>query len=52
MFVQRQLGHRSIPTTEAHYGHFETSFVKRAAAQAETLISSASPVDKSAERTA
>ena len=26
MFVQRQLGHRSITTTERHYGHLEQSF--------------------------
>ena len=35
IFVQRQLGHRSITTTEEHYGHFEASFVKRAAEQTE-----------------
>ena len=33
IFVQRQLGHRSITTTEEHYGHFEASFVKRAASR-------------------
>jgi hypothetical protein len=26
IFVQRQLGHRSITTTEEHYGHLESSF--------------------------
>jgi integrase len=36
--VQRQLGHRSITTTEEHYGHLETSFVRDAAAQTEELI--------------
>jgi len=34
-FVQRQLGHRSITTTEEHYGHLETSFVREAAAHTE-----------------
>ena len=42
MFVQRQLGHRSITTTEEHYGHFEASFVQQAAEQTEALISAAS----------
>jgi integrase len=41
IFVQRQLGHRSITTTEEHYGHFEASFMKRAAEQTEALITSA-----------
>ena len=41
IFVQRQLGHRSITTTEEHYGHLETSFVREAAARTETLIASA-----------
>ena len=40
IFVQRQLGHRSITTTEEHYGHLEASFVKQAAAQTEALIAS------------
>jgi hypothetical protein len=31
IFVQRQLGHRSITTTEEHYGHLESSFVREAA---------------------
>src|ERR1043165_6628617 len=35
IFVQRQLGHRSITTTEEHYGHLERSFVRGAAAQTE-----------------
>ena len=35
IFVQRQLGHRSITTTEEHYGHFEASFVREAAARTE-----------------
>lgn len=38
IFVQRQLGHRSITTTEEHYGHLETSFVQEAAARTEALI--------------
>jgi integrase len=42
IFVQRQLGHRSIATTEEHYGHLETSFVRDAAAQTEALIASGS----------
>ena len=41
IFVQRQLGHRSITTTEEHYGHLETSFVREAAARTEALIASA-----------
>jgi integrase len=41
IFVQRQLGHRSITTTEEHYGHLESSFVRSAAAQTEALIASA-----------
>jgi integrase len=40
IFVQRQLGHRSITTTEEHYGHLETSFVREAAARTEALIAS------------
>ena len=40
IFVQRQLGHRSITTTEEHYGHLEPSFVQRAAEQTEALITS------------
>ncbi|MDA0161252.1 site-specific integrase [Solirubrobacter ginsenosidimutans] len=43
IFVQRQLGHRSITTTEEHYGHFEASFVKRAAEQTEALIGRSTP---------
>ncbi len=38
IFVQRQLGHRSITTTEEHYGHLETSFIQEAAARTEALI--------------
>ena len=38
IFVQRQLGHRSITTTEEHYGHLDTSFMREAAARTEALI--------------
>jgi integrase len=38
MYVQRQLGHASITTTEAFYGHLETSFLKGAAAQTEEAV--------------
>jgi integrase len=38
MYVQRQLGHRSITTTERCYGHLEGSFLKQAAAQTESAI--------------
>ena len=41
IFVQRQLGHRSITTTEEHYGHLEGSFVKDAAARTEAAIAAA-----------
>ena len=41
IFVQRQLGHRSITTTEEHYGHLELSFVREAAARTEQRIASA-----------
>jgi len=41
IFVQRQLGHRSITTTEEHYGHLESSFVREAAARTESAIASA-----------
>ena len=37
-FVQRQLGHRSLTTTERHYGHLEPSFVEEAAARTEQAI--------------
>jgi integrase len=38
IFVQRQLGHRSITTTEEHYGHLEASFIQNAAEKTESLI--------------
>jgi integrase len=43
IFVQRQLGHRSITTTEEHYGHLESSFVREAASQMERTIAAARP---------
>jgi integrase len=48
IFVQRQLGHRSITTTEEHYGHLEASFVKRAAEQTEALIAIAAATKREA----
>jgi integrase len=41
MFVQRQLGHASITITEHHYGHFERTFLKDAAARTEAAIRTA-----------
>ncbi len=41
IFVQRQLGHRSITTTEEHYGHLELSFVRDAVARTEASITEA-----------
>jgi integrase len=38
IFVQRQLGHRSITTTEEHYGHLELSFMREAVAETEARI--------------
>lgn len=38
IYVQRQLGHASISTTEGHYGHLEKSFMRGAAKQAELAI--------------
>jgi integrase len=43
IFVQRQLGHRSITTTEEHYGHLELSFVQEAVLQTEKAIAAATP---------
>jgi integrase len=42
MYVQRQLGHAQITTTERLYGHLEESFVRRAAADTEAAIARAS----------
>jgi integrase len=38
MYVQRQLGHASITTTERCYGHLEATFLKGAAAETEAAI--------------
>lgn len=38
MYVQRQLGHAQITTTERLYGHLEESFVRRAASDTEAAI--------------
>jgi hypothetical protein len=38
MYVQRQLGHVSITTTERCYGHLEKTFLKGAAAETERAI--------------
>lgn len=38
MYVQRQLGHAQITTTERLYGHLEETFVRRAAAETEAAI--------------
>jgi integrase len=42
IYVQRQLGHASIKTTEAFYGHLEDSFLKSAPAMTEAAIREAS----------
>lgn len=42
MYVQRQLGHSQITTTERLYGHLEETFVRRAAADTERAIRDAS----------
>jgi hypothetical protein len=38
IFVQRQLGHASITTTEEHYGHLEVAFMHDAVARTEAKI--------------
>jgi integrase len=38
IYVQRQLGHADIGTTIRNYGHLEESFLRDAAARAETAI--------------
>lgn len=38
MYVQRQLGHAQITTTERLYGHLEEAFVRRPAAETEAAI--------------
>ena len=49
IFVQRQLGHRSITTTEEHYGHLELSFVQEAVQRTEDAIAAATPRDDQPE---
>ena len=41
IYVQRQLGHASITTTESFYGHLEESFLKSAPAKTERAIRAA-----------
>jgi integrase len=41
IYVQRQLGHASITTTESFYGHLEESFLKSAPAKTEQAIRAA-----------
>jgi integrase len=48
IFVARQLGHRSITTTDEHYGHLETSLFSHAAAQTEALIATAGKAARNA----
>jgi integrase len=38
MYVQRQLGHAQITTTERLYGHLEEAFARNAAADTEAMI--------------
>ena len=38
MYVQRQLGHAQITTTERLYGHLEETFARNAAADTEAMI--------------
>jgi integrase len=44
IYVQRQLGHASIITTEAYYGHLEDSFLKSAPEATEAAIREASRI--------
>jgi integrase len=44
IYVQRQLGHSSISTTEAFYGHLEESFLRSAPAATEAAIREAAGV--------
>ena len=50
MYVQRQLGHASITTTERCYGHLEATFLKGAAAETEAAIWGIRPDGASAGR--
>jgi integrase len=50
IFVQRQHGHRSITTTEEHYGHLESSFVREAASHTEDAIAAAGRTVKQKQR--
>jgi integrase len=38
IYVQRQLGHAAITTTEKQYGHLEQGFLRGAAQRAETVV--------------
>ena len=49
IYVQRQLGRRSITTTEEHYGHLELSFVQEAVHRTEDAIAAATPRDDQPE---
>jgi integrase len=49
IYVQRQLGHASIKTTEHAYGHLEESYLRGAAQRVESAIW-ADPVHSSSER--
>jgi integrase len=41
LFVARQLGHRSITTTETHYGHLELNLFRDALAHTDDAIRAA-----------
>jgi integrase len=43
LFVARQLGHRSITTTEEHYGHLELNLFTNALAHTDDAINAATP---------
>lgn len=43
IYVQRQLGHASITTTESFYGHLEETFLRDAAETTEAAIRAARP---------
>src|SRR3954468_8023221 len=50
MFVQRQLGHAQITTTERLYGHLEEAFVRSGAADTEAAIARAAGQDRRIRR--